>query len=144
MRLLTRSRYAVRAILDLAMNQDGRPVFIREIAEREGLSERYLENLFLQLKRAGILESSKGRGGGFRLAKNPANITLLEIVEAVEGHISLVECVADESSCDKVNICAPHDLWKELAQNIRDFLKQYTLQDLILLQKEKLQKVADY
>ncbi len=144
MRLLTRSRYAVRAILDLAMNQDGRPIFIREIAEREGLSERYLENLFLQLKRAGILESSKGRGGGFRLARSPRSITLLEIVEAVEGKISLVECVADESSCDKVSICAPHELWKELAENIRGFLRQYTLEDLILLQKEKLEKVADY
>lgn len=144
MRLLTRSRYAVRAILDLAMNQDGRPIFIREIAEREGLSERYLENLFLQLKRAGILESSKGRGGGFRLAKSPRDINILEIVEAVEGQISLVECVVDESSCDKVSICTPHDLWKELAENIRSFLNQYTLEDLILLQKDKLQKVVDY
>ncbi len=140
MRLLTRSRYAVRAILDLAMNIDGRPIFIREIAEREGLSERYLENLFLQLKRAGILDSAKGRGGGFMLARSPEEITLLEIVEAVEGRISLVECVEDETSCDKVPICAPHDVWKELAENIRTFLRGYTLKDLIDIQKRKLQE----
>ena len=143
MRLLTRSRYAVRAILDLAMNQDDKPVFIRQIAEREGLSERYLENLFLQLKRAGILESSKGRGGGFRLAKPPEEITILEIVEVVEGKISLVACVEDESVCENVDICAPHDLWKELAENIRDFLRNYTLKDLIELQREKLQRVLE-
>ncbi len=131
MKLSTRTRYAVRALVDLGVNYKGRPIQIKDIAKRQKLSVRYLENLFTVLRAGGILISEKGHGGGFSLAKNPKNINILEVVELVEGKISLVDCLVNYTICDNIPTCVTHDIWREINDTIIANLKKITLKSLI-------------
>ncbi len=137
MKLSTRSRYAVRAILDLSVHYKGEPVQIKDIAKREKLSIRYLENIFTQLKAAGIINSEKGRGGGFYLAKKPEKITMLDIVQSVEGNLSIVDCVDSPSKCKKASICVSREVWEKISVGVKEILKNITLNDLIQSYKKK-------
>lgn len=130
-RISTRGRYALRAMVDLALHDDG-PVARQDIAMREDISADYVAQLFRQLGAVGLVEGVKGPGGGYRLACDADEIRAGDIVDAVEGPIALVHCVdpQDESSCDRVDRCVTHLLWRRLSAVMKEFLDSITLQDL--------------
>ena len=143
MKLSTRSRFAVRALLDIAINYKGKPVQIKNIAKRQSLSGRYLENIFTPLRNAGILNSIKGKDGGFMLAKKPNEINILEIVQIMEGPISIVDCVGAPGSCRRSTLCVTRRIWDDLNKNIKDSLAVKNLDDLIKEFKKQIKNSKD-
>lgn len=127
MRVSTRGRYAVRAVLDLAMNGSGEPVRLAEISEREEISLYYLEQLFNKLKRGGIVKSRQGAGGGYTLARSTREITVGDIIRCVEGPVAPVRC---EGRCSRVDNCTTTGLWKQLGDKIENFLDSITIKEL--------------
>jgi Rrf2 family transcriptional regulator, cysteine metabolism repressor len=137
LRIPTKARYGLRAVVDLAMHDGGeRPVLLRDIATRQDLSERYLEQIFSGLRHAGLVRSVRGAKGGFLLARPAAEVSLLEVVEACMGDLKMVECLEDSSSCDKTTKCATYVIWKELTMVMEDYLKSRNLASLAEMQGE--------
>jgi Rrf2 family iron-sulfur cluster assembly transcriptional regulator len=132
MRLTARGSYAVRALVDLTNHGNSRPVSLREIAARGDISVSYLEQLFLKLRRTRIVRSVRGPGGGYLLARNPSEISVAEIIEAVEEKLEPIYCVdpAADRKCSRTDCCAAHLVWKELAGRIREFLSSVKLDEL--------------
>ena len=130
MKLTTKGRYAVTAMLDLAIYQDRRAVALAEIAARQGISLSYLEQLFARLRRQGLVASVRGPGGGYRLAVAPQEITVVRIIDAIDEPIDATRC-AGEMNCAGEERCLTHYLWEELTALIRDFLDNMTLGDLV-------------
>lgn len=142
MKLSTKGRYGTRLMLDLAMHFGQGPIFLREIASRQEISEKYLWQLIPPLKNAGLVSSTRGAHGGYILAKPPARITIKDIVSVLEGAICLVECVDNPSSCKRADTCASRDIWNETAVNILKTLASYTLEDMVEKQKRKSKAFA--
>ncbi len=132
MRLSTRGRYALRAMVDLALHADEGPVLRSDIAERQEISAHYIEQLFVKLRRAGFIESVKGPGGGYLLAKSAEQIKAGDIIRTVEGPIALVHCVAphQETTCHRADSCVTHLLWERLSDKVAEVLDSVTLKDL--------------
>lgn len=130
MKVSTRGRYGLRAMIELAKNDNSGAIPLRIIAENQDISEQYLEQLFVNLRNSGLVKSVRGANGGYLLKKSAEDITVREILVALEGPINIVDCVADESLCDFSNECATHELWIELRQRIEDLLSNITLEDL--------------
>ena len=132
MRISTRGRYALRAMIDLALHTDEGTVSRQDIAERQAISSDYVAQLFRRLHAAGLVEGVKGPGGGYRLVRDAASIRAGDVVRAVEGPVALVHCVTpgDEPSCNRVDHCATRLLWKRLSETVTEFLDSITLQDL--------------
>ena len=144
MRLSTKARYAVRAMIDLALNCEGGTVTRDEIAERQDISPLYLSHILLRLARAGLLGSAKGPGGGYYLGKDPASIHIGEIVRAVGEPMELVSCTADSAvRCQRMDICAAHSLWVRLAAAVNATMDSVTLAELCADAREKLRAQAD-
>jgi Rrf2 family cysteine metabolism transcriptional repressor len=139
MKLSTKGRYAVRAMLDLAQHYGEGLVLIKDIAQRQEVSERYLEHLFLTLKAAGLVNSVRGARGGFQLTRPPSEVRLIDIVRACEGQLSVVECVSNPKSCRRSTRCATRDIWVELQTAMDGVLESTTLQDLVERQRRKEQ-----
>ena len=139
MRLSTRGRYAVMAMVELASRTGargakrdaGRPVSLAEIADAQVLSLAYLEQLFARLRRSGLVASVRGPGGGYRLGRPPGEITLAEITEAVEESIRATRCEEGGPGCAAGKRCPTHDLWVELGEQIHLFLAHVTLLDVV-------------
>jgi len=131
MKISTRGRYGLRAMLELARRFGELPVLTRALAEREGLSPKYLHAQLTALKSAGLVYSIRGAGGGFVLARSPRQIRLSEVLHALEGPLSLVDCVADTRACDRSMRCQARRVWQELSGAIEDVLANITLEDLI-------------
>jgi Rrf2 family cysteine metabolism transcriptional repressor len=131
-------------MVDLAIHNGESPVLLRDIAKRQQLSERYLEQLVLSLKAAGLVKSIRGAHGGFMLAKAPEEIRLSEIFQVLEGPLGLVECVDDPASCSRVDSCVTRDIWQELKDGIASILDSKTLQDLAEQQDIKDKKLMYY
>ena len=131
-RISTRGRYALRAMVDLALHAGGEPVLRQEIAGRQDISADYVAQLFRKLHTAGLVEGVKGPGGGYRLARDPAVITALEVVQAVEGPIAVVHCVdpEDDDPCNRVDRCVTRLLWARLSAAMVELLSSVTLQSL--------------
>lgn len=127
----TRSRYALRALIDLVSNYDGTPVLVKDIAEREDISPRYLENIFTRLRRDGILKSSKGRNGGFYPALPPEQIRLLDIVQSLENDTTVCSCIDEPESCGRTQSCASRDAWMAVSESFRRSLASVSLSDLL-------------
>ena len=142
MKLSTRGRYAVRGMLDLAQHYQDGLVLVKDVARRQGISERYLEHLFISLKTNGLVKSVRGAHGGFRLAKAPDKIKLIDIMRVSEGPLVLVECVGDAGVCPRSSQCAARDVWSELQSAMTDVLSSKTLQDLMERQQSKEQSSA--
>jgi Rrf2 family protein len=136
MRLSTRARYGTRLMLELALNFDKGTIFLKHIAEKEEISEKYLSHLVIPLRASGLISSSRGAHGGYKLAKSPSQITLKEIVQTLEGGISFVECIKNPSVCHRASKCATRSIWEKLDEKISDELSSVTLEDLMNLQKE--------
>jgi len=124
-------------MLELALYYGKGPVLLKDIAKREEISEGYLEHLLPPLKAAGLVNSSRGAHGGYTLAKTPSKITLREVVQALEGPLSLVECVDTPNVCQRVRFCVTRDIWKKLGEKISQTLESVTLKDMVEMQKNK-------
>jgi len=131
MKLSTRARYAIRVLLDIAerIHQE-RPIQLNDVAGRTGISRRYLDQIVMPLKSAGLLIGTKGRHGGYQLSKEPAEIPLLDIVEATIGPVNLVECVQSPQTCERSAECPARLIYRLLSANMRTVLTAYTLEDL--------------
>uniref|UniRef100_A0A7V3YFZ6 RrF2 family transcriptional regulator n=1 Tax=Candidatus Caldatribacterium californiense TaxID=1454726 RepID=A0A7V3YFZ6_9BACT len=144
MRLSTRSRYGLRLMIELALSYDeGGFVFLRDIARREEISEKYLGQLIIPLRSAGLISSKRGAEGGYQLARPPEAITVLEIVEALEGKVVIVDCLRDEAICHRASSCAAREVWKKLQETIVRTLGGVTLAEVVRIAREKSQ-LPDY
>lgn len=130
MKLSTKGRYGVKAMLDLAIYYDEEPVSIKSIAERQKISEYYLEQLFSALRKANLIKSIRGAQGGYVLSRNPKDITIADIIEVLEGPIEISNCLEDKS-CDNIDCCATRLLWAKIKNSIDSVTKSTTLQDMI-------------
>jgi len=137
MKLSTRSRYGVRMMSDLAENFGKKPVFLKDIAKREEISEKYLSIIVIPLRGAGLIQSTRGAHGGYTLAKRPEEISIQDIFDALEGKICLVDCVENPKECPRVGICPTRDIWSVLGKKIRETLNSVTLADLVQTRREK-------
>jgi Rrf2 family protein len=140
MKLSTKGRYGVRLMFDLAAHYGESPVLLRQIAEREEISEKYLWHLINPLKTAGLVQSTRGAHGGYTLAKTPPEISVKDILDVVEGPLCLVDCVEKPATCKRSSFCVAHDLWSEASKTLSDKLKGTTLADLVERKKIKQQK----
>ena len=139
MRLSTQSRYGVRAIFDIAYNSEGLETQVKDISRRQGISQRYLEQIFQKLKRAGIVGSKRGPSGGYFLSKKPEDITVGEVVRVTEGGLVPVLCVNPEDStkpCERSGECVTQVIWDEAGKRLRDYFDSVTIRDLCKLAKE--------
>lgn len=131
MKLSTRSRYGTRLMLELAMHHGEAPVLLKDVAKHQEISEKYLGQLMIPLTKKGLVVSSRGNPRGYTLVRNPELITVLEIVETLEGNISPVDCITNPAACTKTGICVTMKVWQKLDESIRETLKSFTLQDLV-------------
>ncbi|BDV41682.1 Rrf2 family transcriptional regulator [Geotalea uraniireducens] len=133
MKLSTKSRYGLRAIFDIAYNSGSLPAQVQDISRRQGISPRYLEQIFQNLKRAGILRSKRGPQGGYCLAKKPEEITVAEILVATERDINLVECAGRRKKRDECTFdgsCVTQELWSQAGAKLMDYFSGITVKDL--------------
>ncbi len=142
MKLSTRTRYGIRAILELAMNYGKGPLQIRVIAQNQDISVKYLEQLMTILRSAGFVRSIRGSKGGYLLARQPSQIKLSDIFDALEGNVMTVECVEDKNYCDRTADCIARQVWTQVQQAIKNVLQSITLQDLV--DRAKAEKKVDY
>jgi Rrf2 family protein len=131
----------MRAMLDLAQHYDEGLVFVKDVAARQQISQRYLEQLFLILKTSGLVKSTRGARGGFTLTRSPDKIKLIDIVRVCEGPLALVDCVADAAACPRSSQCAARDVWSEVQSAMEEVLNSKTLRDLIACQKQKEEQI---
>ena len=133
MKLSTKGRYGLRAIADLAINSDGKPVSILSIAGRQSISANYLENMFSTLKKAGIIKSIKGGGGGYVLVKEAQDIYVGEILRALEGDLAIIDSdlTEEDKQAQNLKFIIETDVWNVVTQKINEVIDSMTLQDLI-------------
>lgn len=137
MKLSTRARYGMRALMDLTLHSTGQPVQLKDIAERQKISLSYLEHLVIPLISAGIVKSVRGAHGGIMLAKPPEDVRLKQILEILEGPLAPVDCLRDAHSCPRSGLCATQDVWDEMRTAMEKILEAKTLRDLANNQKSK-------
>jgi Rrf2 family iron-sulfur cluster assembly transcriptional regulator len=130
MRLTTKGRYAVTAMLDLAIHATDSPVPLADISQRQGISLSYLEQLFARLRRQGLVKSARGPGGGYRLNRIPDEITIVEVLNAIDEKIDTTRCEG-RGDCQDGQACLTHELWCDLSKQISDFLSRISLGELV-------------
>ena len=130
MKLSTKGRYGVKAMVELAINYGDTPLSIKTISGRQNISEYYLEQLFSPVRKAGLIKSIRGAQGGYVLNKEPKDITVADIMYVLEGPIEVADCV-DGATCDNVDGCATRLLWGKIKRSIDDVLTSVTLQDIV-------------
>ncbi len=142
MKLSTRTRYGMRAIIELAENDRKRPLQLKVIAQRQDISAKYLEQLMVVLKSAGFVRSIRGAKGGYLLAKAPNQIKLSDIFHCLEGTVSTVECIENEDYCKRAADCVARQVWTQVQEAIENVLQSITLQDVV--DRAKGDKALDY
>jgi Rrf2 family protein len=130
MKLSTRSRYGVRLMARLALHYGMGAVLMRDISRQEGISEKYLGQIIIPRRGAGLVAGRRGAGGGYTLTRPPSEITVKDIVEVLEGDISIVPCAGHPDACSRKGACAATEVWEKLAGDVALVLDSYTLQDL--------------
>ena len=143
MRLTTKGRFAVTAMIDLGLRQAGGPVTLAAISQRQQISLSYLEQLFGKLRRNELVESTRGPGGGYTLARDASQITVAEIIVSVDEPIDATQCGGKENCLGEGSRCMTHDLWATLNQRMVDFLTSVTLQKLVDDQLAKGMQIED-
>ena len=130
-KLSTKGRYGTRLMLNLARHykNGNEATILKNVSEEEEISIRYLEQIIIPLKINRLVKSIRGAGGGYILARKPTEIHLCDILQALEGSCSLVECIEDESYCDKIKTCGTHDIWKGATELLRNYFESISLQD---------------
>jgi len=131
LRLSTKGQYGVRAMYEIAKGYPEEPVNIKSISERQEVSIHYLEQILNKLRRAGLIKSIKGPGGGYVLARAPEEISIADILIELEGPLAITSCLNPEQGCVRVEKCVAHLLWKSLGEQIESFLRTITLADLL-------------
>jgi len=132
MKLTTKGRYAVTAMLDLSLNSDRGPVSLLEISDRQSISLSYLEQLFSKLRRQGLVKSMRGPGGGYSLSRDPEDIAISNIIMAVDENLDVTNCGNAANGCNEDNKrCLTHNLWMDLSNRIQSFLDDISLQDMM-------------
>ena len=135
MKISTKGRYGLRLLLDLAAyGTNDKPRMLKDIAVSQDISEKYLSQLVIKLRRGGLISSVQGAGGGYKLARPPKMITILDVLEVMEGPVTIVECLSDTDLCERSGFCPPRILWSQINQKVRNVFVEYTLQDLLELQ----------
>ncbi|MCB1773259.1 MAG: Fe-S cluster assembly transcriptional regulator IscR [Gammaproteobacteria bacterium] len=130
MRLTTKGRYAVTAMLDLAIHHGEGPITLADIAQRQGISLSYLEQLFSRLRKRSLVSSVRGPGGGYTLGRDAASIFVAQVISAVDENVDTTRC-GGAHNCQDNQQCLTHDLWQDLSNRIFDYLNQISLQDLM-------------
>ncbi len=143
MQLSTKARYATRAMIELALEFGTNPLQLKEIARRQDISEKYLEQVLLPLRTRGFIYTLKGSKGGYCLAVTPQDVTLYDIIQTVEGSIAPVHCVENKEICARIDKCAMRNYWSRLKDKITEELQKTTLADLAQEQKEKEGEVGE-
>jgi len=136
MRLSTRSRYGLRAAVDLAINYNRKPVSMASIAKRHGISRKYLHAILSQLKSSGYVRSLRGTAGGYVLSREPSQIRVIDILVALEGSLVLTDCVQEAGLCSRSDICVTREVWRDLSRAIETVLSGRTLKDLVMRYQE--------
>ncbi len=138
-RISTKGRYGTRLMLNLAMHfgEKSPARSLKEIAEEEDISLRYLEQIIIPLRDHRLVKSQRGAGGGYTLSRPPAAIKLSEVLQAVEGNCCLVECVEDENICERSSFCAAHEIWKEGTRVMKNYFDSISLQDMVKIAEKK-------
>ena len=143
MRITTTSRYGVRALFDVAYHGGGQPTQIKDISRRQKISQRYLEQIFNKLLKAGLLKSRRGPRGGYMLSRDPSEITVGDIIAAAQGPIVPVRCLSDEEQgskkkdCDIVNSCITRHVWRETQRMLVDYYNSVSIADLCALARQE-------
>ncbi|ADN02212.1 RrF2 family transcriptional regulator [Spirochaeta thermophila] len=136
MRITTKGRYAIRAMVNLALSTESKPIPIKKIAEEESISPEFLEQIFFKLRKAGIIDSVRGPGGGFLISRPLESITIKDIFDAVDEGLGITPCTEEEGKsgtelCEKAERCLLYEVWKETASHLRQYFASITLKDLI-------------
>lgn len=131
MKISTKGRYALRVMIDLAMNDSGNYIPLKDIAKRQEISNKYLEQIIALLNKAGFLETARGNTGGYKLAKEPKEYVVGDILRATEGDLSPIYCLTEKGECLRKQECKTHSFWKGLDNVINDYINSKTLEDLI-------------
>ena len=140
MKISTKGRYALRLMLDLAMNDEGNVIRIKDIAARQNISDKYLEQIISILNKAGYVRSMRGPQGGYTLKRKPEEYTVGMILKLTEGSLAPVPCVEEDAlACDREEACATVEVWKRLNAAVNDVVDNMTLAELVEIQKEKQQ-----
>ena len=138
MMISTKGRYALRVMLDLAIHNTGRYIPLKDIAERQGISVKYLENILSSLSRVEMVDATRGKGGGYRLSKSAAEYSAGEIIRIAEGGLAMVSCLRDDQhGCEKADQCLSLPLWEGLDKVVSEYLDNYSLADLVEKEKAK-------
>lgn len=139
MRLTTKGRYAVTAMLDLALHYEQGPITLADISQRQGISLSYLEQLFSKLRKSGLVDSTRGPGGGYRLSREAAAIPIADVITAVDEKVDATRC-GGLANCQEDERCLTHELWADLSEQIYDFLSHISLAQLV--QRKDVREVA--
>ena len=131
MRISTKGRYALRTLADIATQRPGEPVSLEAISERQGISQKYLWQIVLPLKKAGLVEVVRGAGGGCLLLRRPEHITLREIIEAAEGPVRLVPCLCSKPACKRAKNCGARNMWDKVNTMVLDSMSSMTLESVL-------------
>lgn len=137
MRISTKIRYGARAMLELASRYGQGPVDLKEISKKEDISLKYLEQVIIPLRTAGLVRSVRGSKGGYSLAKPPSEICLNDVVEVLDGTMQLMECLKDPQGCSKAPFCVTRDIWKEASDAINKIFRSVTFEEMVNRKKEK-------
>lgn len=142
MKLSTKGRYGVKAMFDLALHYGNEPISIKSISERQGISEYYLEQLFSPLRKANLILSVRGAQGGYKLSKAPSEITILDIMNILEGPIEVSDCI-EEKVCSNVDCCATRGLWLKIKDSFESVTQGITLQNMLDDYNKMISKRSD-
>lgn len=144
MKISTKGRYAVRVMLDLALNNTGECIKVKEIASRQGISEKYLEQIIAVLNKAGYVKSVRGAQGGYRIAKEPENYTVGMILRLTEGSLAPVSCLEDGADeCERCDTCETLEVWREIYEAVNNVVDHVTIADLVERRQRRLENL-DY
>lgn len=131
MKISTKGRYALRIMIDLATNDNGEFISLKDIAKRQDVSNKYLEQIIAMLNKAGYLETARGNNGGYKLAKRPNKYIVGDILRATEGDLTPIYCLTEDGKCERKQDCKTHSFWKGLDKAITDYVDSKTLEDLM-------------
>jgi len=144
MKISTRLRYGTRLMLELAMNYGDNPMYLKEIAKSQNVSQKYLSQIIIPLKNAGLVNSFRGARGGYVLSRDPEQISMREIVQVLEGDFSFLQCIKKPSSCERVSACATRGIWYKIGRTIYNMLDCMSLAELVAECTNKQQNLIAY
>jgi Rrf2 family protein len=133
----TRIRYGLRAILEIALEESDNGVFQKDISERQDISVKYLDSIITALKTAGLIVNARGKKSGYKLTRKPDKIKILDVYNAFEPGVVVVDCLSNKNICDRASKCGVRDFWGGLNKTIINYMKSYTLEDLIRERRRK-------